>query len=296
MKRHISRFIITLLVVFICASPRIEAQVIVDEPFAELDRQVRGQQGGWAGSKQPLARLFNAERARLGSRFEAELLRYIGTDIKKHYWSASFLTASSYLHGNQPLPRLALRILQQGLSLLNRRTDEGGLCDVVRMSVNAARIAERLGLHAEASSHKNEAERLRSEESARGCFPGMNEADRDLYDSIRSDYQSEEPARPDCEPRPSHQVSAGVLDRRAISRPEPDYSSLGGALRMSGQLVVTVIVDETGTVIWACVVSGHPLLRPMARTAALRARFSPVMLSGRPVRVLGTLTYSYGLR
>jgi outer membrane biosynthesis protein TonB len=54
-------------------------------------------------------------------------------------------------------------------------------------------------------------------------------------------------------------------------------------------------VDEKGSVTSARAVSGHPLLRPAAEAAARRARFSPTLLSGRPVKVRGVLTYDFKL-
>ena len=40
---------------------------------------------------------------------------------------------------------------------------------------------------------------------------------------------------------------------------------------------------------------GHPLLRQAAVSAALKARFEPVLLSGLPVKFSGTLIYNFGL-
>ena len=53
--------------------------------------------------------------------------------------------------------------------------------------------------------------------------------------------------------------------------------------------------DETGKVVSASAVSGHPLLRPAAEQAARQARFTPTLLSGEPVRVTGLLTYNFVL-
>jgi protein TonB len=40
-------------------------------------------------------------------------------------------------------------------------------------------------------------------------------------------------------------------------------------------------------------VSGHPLLRAAAEAAARQASFSPTLLSGKPVKVTGVLTYEF---
>jgi protein TonB len=67
------------------------------------------------------------------------------------------------------------------------------------------------------------------------------------------------------------------------------------AAKASGAVVVQVLVDETGKVTSANAVSGHPLLRQSAVQAAYQARFKPTMLSGKPVKVTGTITYNFEL-
>jgi hypothetical protein len=60
-------------------------------------------------------------------------------------------------------------------------------------------------------------------------------------------------------------------------------------------VTVNVTVDENGFVIAAQAVSGHPLLRGAAETAARAACFSPTLLSGKPVKVAGRLSYNFVL-
>jgi TonB family protein len=88
-------------------------------------------------------------------------------------------------------------------------------------------------------------------------------------------------------------VSAGPLDDKATSKPEPTYPRLAQAARAGGQVVVRVVVDERGQVIMANAVSGHPLLQPAAVAAARRAEFEPTVSGGKPVKVVGTLTYEF---
>jgi protein TonB len=54
-----------------------------------------------------------------------------------------------------------------------------------------------------------------------------------------------------------------------------------------------VIVDESGKVISARAVSGHPLLQAASVEAAYAAKFSPTLLSGQPVKVTGTISYNF---
>jgi len=82
-------------------------------------------------------------------------------------------------------------------------------------------------------------------------------------------------------------VSGGVLNGKATSLPKPAYPAAAKAIHASGSVVVQVTIDEGGRVISASAVSGHPLLRAAAVSAAQGARFSPTLLSGQPVKVSG---------
>lgn len=87
--------------------------------------------------------------------------------------------------------------------------------------------------------------------------------------------------------------SGGVLTNSATRRVEPDYPPLARAARISGSVVVEVTLDEDGGVISARAISGHPLLKDAAVNAARRWQFSPTMLSGVPVKVIGTLNFNF---
>jgi len=88
-------------------------------------------------------------------------------------------------------------------------------------------------------------------------------------------------------------VSGGVLNGKATSLPKPAYPAAAKAIHASGAVVVQVTIDESGRVISASAVSGHPLLRAAAVSAAQGARFSPTMLSGQAVKVSGVITYNF---
>jgi TonB family protein len=87
--------------------------------------------------------------------------------------------------------------------------------------------------------------------------------------------------------------SGGVLASESVERVNPDYPPLAKAARVSGAVVVEVMIDEEGNVTSARAVSGHPLLRDSAVTAARGWRFKPTLLSGQPVKVVGTITFNY---
>jgi TonB family protein len=90
-------------------------------------------------------------------------------------------------------------------------------------------------------------------------------------------------------------ISGGVLNGKAISKPAPEYPAIARAARASGTVTVQVTFDEEGKVISARAAGGHPLLQQAAVKAAYKARFSPVLLSGQPVKVNGVLTYNFVL-
>lgn len=104
-----------------------------------------------------------------------------------------------------------------------------------------------------------------------------------------------EPPPPPKAPTPGapKTISGGVLNGKAISKPQPAYPAIAKAAKASGTVVVQVLVDEQGNVISARAVSGHPLLQQSAVAAARQAKFSPTMLSGQPVKVTGVITYNF---
>lgn len=106
--------------------------------------------------------------------------------------------------------------------------------------------------------------------------------------------QEEEAPPPKITPKPQPKtVSGGVLNGKATSLPKPAYPPAARAVRASGAVAVQVLISESGSVISANAVSGHPLLRAAAEGAARGARFSPTLLSGQPVKVSGVITYNF---
>lgn len=90
-------------------------------------------------------------------------------------------------------------------------------------------------------------------------------------------------------------ISGGVLNGKATNLVKPAYPAAAKAVRASGTVNVQVTIDESGNVISASAVSGHPLLRASAVQAARQSKFSPTMLSGQPVKVTGVIVYNFVL-
>ncbi len=112
-------------------------------------------------------------------------------------------------------------------------------------------------------------------------------------DSNSTNAESElPPTKPGPMPKT---ISGGVLNSKATILPLPPYPAAAKAVRASGSVSVQVLIDESGVVISAIAVSGHPLLREAAEVAARQARFAPTLLSGEPVKVSGVITYNFSL-
>lgn len=88
-------------------------------------------------------------------------------------------------------------------------------------------------------------------------------------------------------------TQGGVLNGKAISLPKPIYPEEARAKRLSGTVIVKVVIDESGKVIRACALTGHLLLMRASEQSAYGARFTPTRLGDVPVKVTGTITYNF---
>lgn len=73
----------------------------------------------------------------------------------------------------------------------------------------------------------------------------------------------------------------------------PEYPPAAKAVRASGKVEVKVTVDEEGNVVSAKTVSGHSLLREASVKAAKESTFVPCSVDGKPVKVEGSLVYTF---
>ena len=111
-------------------------------------------------------------------------------------------------------------------------------------------------------------------------------------------------AMPDIEPPPVPTPTpvvprilraSQVLNSKAILLPRPPYSAMAKTIRLQGTVSVQVLIDETGKVISAKALSGHPFFIPDSQRAAMQARFSPTTINGQAVKVSGVITYNFVL-
>jgi protein TonB len=115
-------------------------------------------------------------------------------------------------------------------------------------------------------------------------------------DSTPRVVEPTQPPTPQPVKLPPRQVSTGVLMATVISMPPPPYPAIARQIRAQGPVSVQILVDEQGKVVSAQAVSGNPTLLTAAKEAAMRARFTPTLLSGKPVKVQGTIIYNFVLQ
>jgi TonB family protein len=87
----------------------------------------------------------------------------------------------------------------------------------------------------------------------------------------------------------------GVLAGKAVFRQEPVYPRAAKYERVSGSVIVQVMVDENGNVASAQTLCGHDYFARVSEEAAKKWRFTPTLLSGVPVQVIGTITFNFNI-
>ncbi len=94
-------------------------------------------------------------------------------------------------------------------------------------------------------------------------------------------------------PKRKYIISAGVLNARAIDIPKPEYPAKARAEKVAGEVKVSVVVEESGKVVWARVDNGHPLLQEAVKKVVCQAVFKPATISGHPYSFSGLITYRF---
>lgn len=112
---------------------------------------------------------------------------------------------------------------------------------------------------------------------------------------VRAEDDDAPPAPPAPKTLPRAPIQGGILNGKAISKPQPPYPDAARQSRASGTVQVGVVINEEGRVIEAEALSGPEELRAAAVEAARKARFPPTRLSGQPVKIAGRLTYNFVL-
>lgn len=73
----------------------------------------------------------------------------------------------------------------------------------------------------------------------------------------------------------TEEIEEEALNGLATKLPSPEYPPAARAVGASGKVRIKVTLDDKGNVVSATALSGHPLLREVAVTAAKEAKFDP---------------------
>jgi TonB family protein len=101
------------------------------------------------------------------------------------------------------------------------------------------------------------------------------------------------PPPPPPKPATSPGISGGIIAADAVVKAQPVYPSVAKQLRAAGEVEVAITINESGQVIEAKAIKGHPALRAAAEEAARKWVFRPTLLDGKPVRQTGALTFIF---
>lgn len=276
------RKIISIFTLICCASLICFAQ---SKPFADFEKAVENEKGGFSGNKENLSKVFNEERTRLGENFEAELWKYIGDDVEKIYWLNLFVQSESYLHGNKPLPEVAFKIRQKGLQLLNNKNDEKSLGRKVTLNRKQAIYYYKNGNRDLALKSKANAENLLKENEISAYVGGMTRLDKCIYLNLEGDASF-------CEAESKKPietiVSSGIVNGIATKLPQPENPR-----KLKGEVYIKVLISENGDVIFAEALKGAKELFDVSVEAAKSAKFPLFTLSGKPTKRSGVIIYKF---
>jgi hypothetical protein len=92
------------------------------------------------------------------------------------------------------------------------------------------------------------------------------------------------------DPRLRDSVWVGVVDSKVSFKPKVNYIP---SLDRDSVVPVSVLIDQSGEVLWAQSLSGPAGFRPLARDVACRARFRPAFIDGPRVVLHGILTFHF---
>jgi TonB family protein len=175
--------------------------------------------------------------------------------------------------------------------------------------VDTIGLVLRLGLLYTATGERAEADRLL--DRFNGYKPRLSEEQRQQFDVELQEFACELRSAGNASDadRIESQMSTVTVpgnsnDKQSVNQPGeingratylgvPPYPAVARSAGASGKVKVRVIIDESGTPVFACILSGHPLLHAAAKNAALESRFTPTLRNGKAVRVAGTITFNF---
>lgn len=266
-----------LLLLLLCTSVFSQEQ-----PFSEFIAAINSERGGFAGNKEKLSTIFNAERHRLGDDFEAELLNYLGDDPEKRYWIGIFLTRTSYLHGSPAMPDLALDIWDKAIKTTRKAKETKAIGLRYNLSILAAILAHNLGKNVIALEYKSLGNRIIASGFDPAPYtPALDRYEQCIYKTIGG-YTMYCKRDPEVAPPPK------ILVRGHVPTPNG-----GDPNNFRERVKVRIETDERGYVLKATITEGATAYHDRATALAKEVKLSPVKVSGEFLPMVAILTYYF---
>jgi len=115
----------------------------------------------------------------------------------------------------------------------------------------------------------------------------------DLNSAPETSKEEEKPPSPPAAPSTPQKISQSVLEGIVIKKRMPAYPLSARSMNAFGKVEVRIVISESGTVIEAAAINGHPALRNAAVDAAREWVYKPTTLNGVPMKVETVLTFTF---
>jgi TonB family protein len=127
-----------------------------------------------------------------------------------------------------------------------------------------------------------------------GYFKNYRQANADITFFRETKVKDFEPFREILGVKEGEAIAGGIVSGKAKNLVRPTYPVKAKKQKLSGAVQVLILVNEEGKVIKAkALCPNYQILGESAEKAALASSFSPTMLSGKPVKVKGTIIYNF---
>ena len=121
-----------------------------------------------------------------------------------------------------------------------------------------------------------------------GASVGVAQINRPANNPVQLLYGERTPAE-----RSRGPVIGGVLNGKVLNELSPVYPQKAREQNIKGRVEVEVLVNEDGEVIFTNPLSGPEELWAEAVKAVVTARFSPMRLAGKPVKLTGRIILDF---
>src|SRR5262245_29629793 len=121
----------------------------------------------------------------------------------------------------------------------------------------------------------------------------MSPAALSLDSAPRPVIEDETPPPSPTSSKQPRKSTEGMVEGTVITRAKPVYPISARSMNAYGKVDVRVVISETGRVIEATAISGHPALRNAAMDAARQWVYKPATLNGVPVKMESVLTFTF---